>query len=292
MISKINKNSKELASAIGHIFGDGGINSKGRVYYCNSEEFLIKEFVNCMSKIFGIKPWIKKEKNITRVVYPVSAGRKLWDLFGKFSFGKDTKIITPLIKKMSLKWKVIMLQAWFNDDGSVVNIPPNYKVVAIHQKLKHLINFIEEVLNEFQIKSRVEEDNKKWLLRIFGYKDIVRFRDNINFSVDYRKREQLGKMIKTITHPHSIIKNKILELLKDSSKTTKEISQRLGMNRYVVYGHLHGWKRKNKKSNKGLIDLGLVKFEKESRKNIYFLSESKNQILSLVNLMKFREVLL
>ena len=69
---------EKLALAIGHIFGDGGINNQGRVHYCNTEEFLIKEFINSM-KIFGIKPWIKKESTITRVVYPVSVGRKIWE---------------------------------------------------------------------------------------------------------------------------------------------------------------------------------------------------------------------
>lgn len=269
MISKSIKNSEELALAIGHIFGDGGINNKGRVYYCNTENFLINEFVNSMNKIFKIKPWINKEINVTRVVYPVSVGRELWGVFGKFSFGKDTKIITPQIQKMPLIWKAKMLQAWFNDDGGVSNIPPNYKVIAIKQKLKHLIEFIKEVLEEFDIKFRIEEDDGKWLLRIFGYENVVKFSENINFSKNYRKSEKLDEMIKSITRPCFATKKKILRLLEESPKTIREISKELDMDRHVIYGHLHGWKRRKRKNNQGLIDSGAVIFKKVGRNNIY-----------------------
>ena len=276
MISEDIKNSDELALAMGHIFGDGGINSKGRVYYCNSEEFLIKEFVNSMNKIFNIKPWINKEWNVTRVVYPVSVGRDLWEIFGKFSFGKDTKIITTQIQERPLKWKVKMLQAWFNDDGSVICYLPNYKAIAIHQKLKHLIEFIKEILEEFNINAKIEEDDGKWLLRIFGYENMVKFSEQINFSGNYRKSEKLKEMIKSITRPCFVTKKKILKILEKSPKTIKEISKELDMDRNVVYGHLHGWKRRNRKNNQGLIDYGSVIFKKVDGINIYILEQNKN----------------
>jgi len=278
MISKFGKRKGELALAIGHIFGDGGINNKGRVYYCNSEDFLIKEFVDSMNRVFEIKPWIKKEWNVTRVVYPVRVGRMLWDIFGKFSSGKDTKIITGEINEMPLKWKAKMLQTWFDDDGSVVNIPPNYKAIAIKQKLKPLILFIKEVLGEFDIKSKIEEDDGKWLLRIFGYKDITKFREKINFSKDYRKAKGLDEMIESITRPHFITKKRILKLLEESPKTIKEISKMLNLSRSIVYGHLHGWKRRgDRKSNSGLIDSGIVIFKKTDRINIYILNKMEKE---------------
>ena len=170
---------------------------------------------------------------------------------------------------MPLKWKVKMLQAWFNDDGSVVNMPPNYKVVAIKQKLKHLIIFIKEILERFKIESRITNDNNKWLLRIHGYENLIKFRDKINFSKGYRKRKQLEDMIKSIKKPHSITKNRILKSLEKNPKTRKELSKELKIDPQVIYGHLHGWKRKNRKNNLGLIDLGLVRFKKKGRINSY-----------------------
>jgi len=272
MSYKINKESYELALVIGHLYGDGGITNNGRVHYCNSEEFLIKEFVDSMDKVFEVKPWIKKEQNIIRVKYPVGIGKELWNAFDKFSYGKDTKIITRKIRNMPLKWKVKMLQAWFNDDGSVINLPPNYKVVSIKQKLKHLIFFINEILREFEINSQIMEDDGKWLLRICGYENLMKFRDNINFSMRYRKRIKLNQMINSIRHPHFIIKDKILKLLRGYPRTRKELSKSLKLELGTIYGHLHGWKRKIRKSNPGLIDLGLVKIKKRGRINIYFLS--------------------
>lgn len=254
----IRKDSYKLALAIGHLYGDGGINFQGRVYYCNTEEFLIDEFINSM-KIFKVTPWIKKEKNITRVVYSVYVGRKLWSLFGKFSFGKDTKIITSEIESLPLNWKAKLLQAWFNDDGSVVNFPPNYKVIAIHQKLKCLIEFIQRTLNEFGIESHLSEDDGKWLLRIFGYDNLLKFKNIIGFSYDYRKNKKLEEMLKTINRTHNFTKNKIHNLLISSFWSLNQISKQLNLSKNLVYGHLYGWKRKRRKSNPGLIDLGLIK---------------------------------
>ncbi len=269
MVLKINKESKELALVVGHLYGDGGITKTGRVHYCNSEDFLIKEFVESMNKVFGVKPWIKREANVTRIRYSAEIGNKLWNIFGKFSSGKDTKVITQKIKNMPLKWKVKMLQAWFNDDGSVINLPPNYKVVAIKQKLKHLILFIKETLEELEIKSQIGGDSGTWHLRIMGYENMIKFRDKINFSASYRKNKQLSKMIESILRPEFVTKNKILGLLKESPKTREEIADLLNMNSQVIYGHLHGWKRKTRKSNPGLIDLGLVKVQKQGRINLY-----------------------
>ena len=84
-------------------------------------------------------------------------------------------------------------------------------------------------------------------------------------------------MIESITRPHVITKMKILNLLKGSSKTINEISEVLGLNQNLVYCHLHGWKRKNRKSNQGLIDSGAVIFKKTGRINNYILKKVKDK---------------
>jgi len=162
---------EKLALAIGYLFGDGGISKDGRVHYCNSEKFLINEFIISMG-IFNIKPYLREEEGIFRVRYPVSVGNKLKGLFGEFSSGKDTKKITKEIFNMPLNWKIKMLRSWFNDDGSVVNSSPNYKVIAIKQKLENLIVFIRDTLKEIGIESHLHNEGKIWCLRIFGYKNI------------------------------------------------------------------------------------------------------------------------
>ena len=195
-------------------------------------------------------------------------GKVLWCLFGKFSSGKDMKIITLQIKKMPKEWKAKMLRAWFNDDGSV----PKYGVIAIKQKLKPLILFIQGILSELGIKSQITKDGDRWLLRICSYKDMMKFKEKIDFSKGYRKSQKLSDIIEKIKRPHFETKNKILDLLKKSPKTREEISKLLSLSEGIVYGHLHGWKRKSKKSNPCLIDLGLVKVKKEGKINAYLFS--------------------
>lgn len=259
---------KNLAPVIGYIFGDGGILSNGVIYYCNTEFFLIKEFTSSMNKVFDEKPSIREEKNVTRIKYPSKIGKSLWCIFGKFSSGKDTKIITKQIKEMPLKWKIKMLQTWFNDDGSV----PKYKVIAIKQKLKPLIDFIQKILSELDISSQVSEDGGRWHLRICGYKNMIKFKEKIDFSKNYRKSQRLNEVIESIKYPHSVTKDKILNLLNDSPKTRKDLQKLLSIKEGTIYGHLHGWKRKTKykKTTIGLIDLGIVKIKKQEGINIYF----------------------
>lgn len=263
---KLKKNTYFLASIIGHLYGDGGIAKKGRIHYCNTEEFLIKEFVQNMKKVFKYKPYIIYENNIIRVKYPARFGRIFWNTFGKFSSGKDTKTITSQINKMPLKWKVKMLTTWFNDDGSV---PKNGNRISIKQKLKPLILFIQETFKQFQIKSQIVKDGNMWHLRTTSYDGLTKFRKHIGFSKNYRKSKELDDVISKIKDPHFVTKNKILKLLKQSPKTRKELTKFLNLESGTIYGHLHGWKRKIRTNTKGLVDFGLVKLEKLGRINIY-----------------------
>ncbi len=274
---KFNKNELSvLAPVMGYLFGDGGISRKGDIHYCNTEEFLVNDFVSKMTIVFNIKPVIRNEKSITRVRYPRWVGKSLWYIFGKFSFGKDTKNITSQIEKMPLNWKINMLRTWFNDDGSV----PKYGVIAIKQKLRPLLIFIKKILSELDIESKIDKDDNRWHLRICGYKNMLRFKEKIDFSKGYRKSQELTKIIDGIKHPHNMTKKKILKLLKEYPKTRENISELLKLKSGTVYGHLHGWKRKDKKRKTtiGLVDMGLVKFRNINRTNVYSLNNSGSEI--------------
>ena len=263
-----------LAIVMGHIFGDGGILKNGVIHYCNTEKFLINEFISSMKKIFSEKPSIiyekNKFKNIIKIRYPAKIGRILWCLFGKFSYGLDTKNITKGIKNQSLRWHTNMLQAWFNDDGSV----PQTKIVSIKQKPKNLILFIQEILKKHNITSHITKDDSRWLLRILRYTELVKFKEKINFSKGYRKRKQLDEAIKKIKIPMYKTKNQILDILKKSPKTIKKLSNYFNIQEKSIYGHLHGYKRSKisgRKSNPGLIEIGLVKTQGLPRNRFYLI---------------------
>lgn len=115
------------------------------------------------------------------------------------------------------------------------------------------------------------EGDKKITPQIDKMPNLLKFKEKVNFSKGYRKQIQLDRIIKKIKFPHWETKNKIVRLIKNGICRRKEIANRLKMNEYVVYGHLHGWKRRNKKSTLGLIDLGIVKIKKIKKINLYYV---------------------
>jgi hypothetical protein len=212
----------------------------------------------------------KESSGIIRLDYPRLISRVLLCLFGEFSLGKEKKEITPQIDRMPIWWKIRLLQALYNDDGSVPEFG-HYSGVTLKQKSKDIIEWVKKTLKELGINSRLTPDGIKWQLRITNYLDLVKFRDKVNFSKGYRKQIHLDKIIEKIRHPHWKTKNQIIGLLKEKSRTRKELAKALNLNPGTVYGHLHGWKRKRRKSTKGLVDLGIVEVKKSGRINSYYV---------------------
>jgi DNA-binding transcriptional ArsR family regulator len=277
--SKIKKefdggDAEKLATIVGHVLGDGGI-SKGKIlHYCNTEEFLIKEFQDAVEHVFNIKPMsrYKEESGIIRIRYPRLISRVLLCLFGEFSLG-NKKRITPQIDRMPLWWKIKLIQALFNDEGSAVD-SKNYRAVSFKQKPKEIAEWVKKVLKQIGINSSLNFDGRCWQLRILNYMDLLKFRNKVNFSEGYRKQIQLNELLQKIKYPQQKTKLEIIRLLKKKKRTKEELAKLLNLQPGTIYGHLHGWKRKDKKrkSTKGLVDLGIVKVIKMGRRNYYSLN--------------------
>jgi len=267
-----------LATIIGHTLGDGGITKQKFLRYSNTEEFLIDEFRYATEQVFNANPtsYYRESSGIIRLTYPRLFSRVLLCLFGKFSLGKDSKKITPQIESMPMELKIRLMRAWYNDDGSVPD-SERYKCVTFKQKDKKLILWVQKTLKELGIKSKLSKDEGCWHLRILNYLDMVKFRDKVGFSREYRKQLHLGQILKESKCPHWKTKLEILGSLKEIPKTRKEIVEQLNLEPGTIYGHLHGWKRKNvtKKSTLGLVKMNLVKVKKQGKKNIYFLNKGE-----------------
>jgi len=267
------KDIEKLATVIGHILGDGGIDKKKILHYCNTEEFLIKKFQNSIERVFHIKPMCKRKEasGIIRLRYPRLVSRALLCLFGEFSLGSKKRITTQ-IDRMPLWWKVRLIQALFDDDGSVIN-SNNYRAVSLKQKSKKIIGWVKKVLKQLNINSSLSFDGKCWQLRILNYIDLLKFRDKVNFSNGYRKQVKLDKLLREIERPHQKTKLKIIQLLRKKERTKEELAKLLNLQAGTIYGHLHGWKRRDskRKSTKGLVDLRIVKVRKVGRRNFYYL---------------------
>ncbi|MBU2589408.1 MAG: LAGLIDADG family homing endonuclease [Nanoarchaeota archaeon] len=259
-----------FAHVIGNIIGDGGITNKGYTHYCNTEKFLIKKFKNNMERIFPEeKPCITNHKNATHLTYSPRVGRIIWCLFGKFSFGKDTKKITIGIISQPLKWKMKLLTSLYDDDGSAVKLKQG-GYISLKQKLKGIILFVQITLAECNIKSMISYDQGKWLLRISSYKEMLKFKKEINFSKDYRKRERLDEILSTIKYPHFITKQKIVDFLKTGPKSFQNITEQFNLKRGTLHGHLRGWRKDSKED--GLIKNGIIIKIKAGKEIFYMLN--------------------
>ncbi|HII14860.1 MAG TPA: hypothetical protein HA362_00950 [Nanoarchaeota archaeon] len=260
-----------LAPLIGSIFGDGGITNEGYVHYCNTEPFLILRFRKIIESVFaGELPCLSEDKGAMHLVYSPRIGRALWCIFGKFSFGADTKIITGQIRAMPLDWRIKMVSALYDDDGSAVKLK-HCGYVAFKQKLKNIAVFVQNVVSECGIRSALSPDGDKWHLRIYSYRDMLKFKHTINFAEGYRKRETLDRILGSIHAPHFVTKEIILNLLKDGPKTYNEIAKSFSLNPKTIRGHMHGWNKDSQKES--LIKLGLVNAVKSGRKVTYSLAQ-------------------
>ena len=293
---EFDKNDLErLAVIVGHIFGDGGIDKNKFLHYCNTEEFLINEFQCAMEKVFNIEAttyYHTESCGITRLRYPRLFARILLCLFGEFSLGKDNKKITQQIEDMPLEWKAELLRVWYNDDGSVPD-SGHYKCVAFKQKDKHLILWIQKTLKELNINSKLDKDGNRWHLRILNYLDMLKFKKRVGFSKGYRKQIRLEKIIKEVECPHWKTKVEIIKLLKRKPRTVKELAKYLNLETGTIHGHLSGWKRSKqtkRKSTPGLINMNLVRMEKNGRRAICFLNGKEyKEFCRILNLEKLFE---
>ncbi len=134
------KIDKYLGSMIGHIIGDGSIDSKYmQVSFNNKDRDLIKEFDESIKKIFDITPriWIQKSgkfkiknewvKRINKIkdipkdtqigiFYPTLCGKILNIIFDNFVIGKEKKI-TKKILNTTKEFKITLIKAFFDDEG-------------------------------------------------------------------------------------------------------------------------------------------------------------------------------
>jgi DNA-binding transcriptional ArsR family regulator len=242
---------------------------------------LIKEFQDAVEHVFNIKPMsrYKEESGIIRIRYPRLISRVLLCLFGEFSLG-NKKRITPQIDRMPLWWKIKLIQALFDDEGSAVD-SKNYRAVSFKQKPKEIAEWVKKVLKQIGINSSLNFDGRCWQLRILNYMDLLKFRNKVNFSEGYRKQIQLNELLQKIKYPQQKTKLEIIRLLKKKKRTKEELAKLLNLQPGTIYGHLHGWKRKDKKrkSTKGLVDLGIVKGDKNGKKKLLLPKPRKQNMI-------------
>lgn len=212
---------KKVGAIIGHILGDGSIDKKyNQVFFSNSNKELLKEFELYMYEVFKVKPriWMQEtstfegrtrwEKRLEKIddlkeerncglFYPSICGVILNNIFKNFAVGKDKKI-TNIISNSSKDFKLGLLRAFYDDEGTVAQ-----KSLRLFQDKKDILENMRKFLKEFEIssgktKTYKKKNKERYYFDIHRKSNLIKFREKIGFTSS-KKMNKLKEI--------SIIKN-------------------------------------------------------------------------------------
>ncbi|AEF96326.1 DNA topoisomerase I [Methanotorris igneus] len=183
------KISSSLVRILAHLIGDGSIDKekikRENCYdfrYHNTNIDLIKQFVEDIERVFGIKLTIKKAKKRKNqklkyyVQVPSVVGRIISILF--------KEVIEKNAPKIPKEFYPEFIGALFDDEGCAIE--KEGKAFISNTNLE-LLKDVKEMLLELGIKSRIDE--KQFKLFIKGRKNIQKFLNIIPFiSVDKKQK--------------------------------------------------------------------------------------------------------
>lgn len=272
--------NENLVRIVAHIIGDGGITKYFDPFYSNGDAVLLNNFKEYMNQIFGYNALREYGSGNRKIIwYPRIVGKMLIEMFGPFSFGRTSKYIPDILMGHNEKLKVCFLNSLYGDEGST--LPYQLGLYQGKRSSKLLIQ-VKSMLNELDIKTnnilRVSNNNlmidprtdklyladEVFVLTISGYKEIIKFKNKVNFPSGSVKENNFLNMLKT-RYPKEVKRNKIgetksliLENIKNKPKTVKEISEDLGFSKRLIYWHLQTLLLENKV----LLESGLVKLKR------------------------------
>ena len=210
----------KLGSIVGHILGDGSIDSKFKqVFFSNTNKELLKEFANNMEEVFGIKPriWMQRKtiafKEKTRwerrlnsineleegkscgLFYPATIGLILNEIFEQFAIGKSKKI-PKFIFELNKDFKRGLIRAFFDDEGTV-SIRGRH--IRLFQDNKALLEVFRKLLLEFDVRAGplkyyIKRNKKRHYFSIHAKNNFRKFYNEIGF-VSTKKLMRLKELI-------------------------------------------------------------------------------------------------
>ncbi len=147
----------------------------GSCVYQNRNIALVNKVKDLMQKIFNLKPYNKfyEETGVHRISFHYV---ELADYFRE-----KVKELKKYITNSSLLEKKIFLQVFFDDEGcAYIYIRGNNRKIRGYQHNLETLRLIQAILQDFDIKSRIEEKGQEVV--ISGKPNLIKFRDKINFS--------------------------------------------------------------------------------------------------------------
>ncbi len=181
--------SNEKAYVLGVLCGDGHINKKFIRFEIRHTEEFIREFRNCINKIYGTKYNYKYYKPRNSFVMQINSELMCKDLLG---FGKfDTfqwEIPKQVVKSRARNVKRMFLRGLFDSEGSA-----GYYKVEMSSANGKGVKQAKSMLKSLQIESKIYPTGKYWLLVISRKENLRRFKEEINFTIE-KKRSNLANM--------------------------------------------------------------------------------------------------
>lgn len=206
------KIEREFGSIVGYIMGDGSIDKKYKqVFFSNSNTSLLKDFKDCMKRLFNIEPriwvqakrnfnqkseWLCKVKNLENVpkgnnvglFYPKICGILLHSIFGEFANGKSKKV-TKEIKSYNKIFLKYLVRAFFDSEGTTYNYR---NMIRVCQDDEFILHEIKDILLNFDIKTNKVRGypirgKKRHVFDITNKENFLKFHELIGFTSDSKK---------------------------------------------------------------------------------------------------------
>lgn len=257
--------SAELAALIGHVMGDGTIDSYGSFEYANKDYTLIEKIKEYVYRVFNCTTYreikVRKPNGIVfKLIYPAVIGR----LLKKAGAPQGRKVIQVFdvpqwIKDSDYKIKSEFLRALFDDDGSVEK---HGMITFTNSKRKNLrkyhdiyINSILSLLRDFGINSQArfvdrDDGNFKADIRITNLNNLEKFYKVIGFNQKER-RSRLEEILLNPTRKYDKLGEGMIILYNilnetDNALTTEELSEGINRNLSMTRTYLFRLEKQDK----------------------------------------------
>lgn len=253
------KPSPELASLLGHCFGDGSITFlKREFHYMNTDENLVEKVKYYIKRVFGIEI-IQAKKN--RITCSTLVGELLILIGAPFGDKlRSEKNVPKWIYHGTVEIRKAFLRAVFDDDGSVLRTKKYAsKNINLHfarysskkENLRKLLTSIKKLLRSLGIRVlgpyQRSTYSKKGRTRCLMYilisdrENMKRFLKKVGFfhraKLD-KLRELVGRDYSYTKFGHEAEMNDILDMVSKGDISTLEIAEYFNISRKAAYKRL------------------------------------------------------
>ncbi|MDI6825753.1 MAG: LAGLIDADG family homing endonuclease [Candidatus Aenigmarchaeota archaeon] len=281
--------TKELASIIGHCFGDGHTSIQ-KCWYYNTTRELLEKFKNNLKSAFStnLELKIKKDRRkLYRMFIPISIGHLLIMVGAPKGKKVNQQLVVPdWIINGSKEIKAKFLRALFDDEACVSfrKGGKNSIIFGLSTRkefvkfLKEFLNSIQKILSDIGIESNELYKGRpsykpffgkdKWIeipkevksrsikieFTITGYKNFLKFFHQIGFThpLKHMKLQKIISNYKYFYYRHGKCEGLIINELKEGPQTIQNLMKKLNRSDDAIRYHLHNLYKKNLIEKDGL----------------------------------------